>query len=245
VGLFTSSKKKIKDVRTPETKAAATWALNTLRSPTPDFPTQDIAQLTPAEQQAQDLVGGYARSSPEGLDVLRGMTTATGGGMTPELQGLIDEVMEKGQQETNRMGRKVQIAGAARTSAGRDVLGRSVQDTERNIMNVALPYLTQAKENAENRKLTAAQALATLGESSMLNRINALSTTGALPRIIEQLQKDAEYAKAMQQINFPYQQQAGIAGMLLNAPAQTAVTGGEPSLFSQLSPAIGMLGGLF
>jgi hypothetical protein len=143
------------------------------------------------------------------------------------------------------MGRKVQIAGAASTSAGRDVLGQSVQDTQRNMMNVALPYLTQAKENAENRKLTAAQALATLGESSMLNRINALSTTGALPRIIEQLQKDAEYARAMTQINFPYQQQAGIAGMLLNAPAQTAVTGGEPSLFSQLSPAIGMLGGLF
>ncbi len=239
------SKTKVKDIRTKEKKSAQQWLEETLRSPTPTIPTQGVAGMSEAEQMAQSLLGQYAGSTPEGMDVLRGFTTAQGGGgITPEIQALLDEVLQTGQQETARVGRKVQLAGAGRSSTGTDALGRSVENTQRNMMNVALPYIMQAKEQAENRKLTAAQALATLGESSMLNRLNALSTTGSLPRMLEQLQKDAEYAAAMQQINFPYQQQASLAAILSGSQGDYSITQ-EQSLFSQMSPLITAGLGLF
>jgi len=238
------SETKIKDIRTKEKKSAQKWLADTLREPTPTVPTQGVAGLSAAEQQAQQLLGQYADSTPEGMDVLRGFTTAETGGITPEIQALLDEVLQAGQQETARVGRKVQLSGAGRSSTGTDMLGRSVEQTQRNMMNVALPYIMEAREQAENRKLTSAQLLASLGESSMLNRLTALSTTGSLPRMIEQLQKDAEFAQQMTQMNFPYEQQAQLAAILSGSQGDYSVTQ-EPSLFSQAAPLIGDFAKLF
>lgn len=236
--LFGSDPPKAELIRSPRQWSAEKWLSTLLNEQAPQFPTQQVAGLSGPEQMAQGMVTGYATSPTEGLGTLR---TAAGASSDvtarPEVQAMIDEIMRYGTQETNRLGRKIQIGGGGRTSGGADMLGQSVQDTQRLILASLLPLF----ESAENRKIGAATTLAGLSENSMLNRINALSTTGALPRMLDQLGKEAQYTREMQQINFPYQTGASIANSILNANSPIAITGGEPSLFSQASPLLGVL----
>jgi len=242
---FVGSEKKANVLRTPYQEGAEEVLWQLMGRPMPEYPTQGVAPMSEAEQMAQGLVKEYAGTAPEGMDVLRQATTASSDLMArPETQALIQTILQQGQQETNRMGRKIQLAGAGRSSTGADVLGRSVEDTQRMVLSTLMPYMLDYEQSVEGRRLGAATTLANLGETSMLNRINALSTTGALPRTLEQLSKDADYARKMQQINFP-QQQAALAGQILNAQLPIAVTGGEPSDFSQISGGLGgVIGGI-
>jgi len=78
------------------------------------------------------------------------------------------------------------------------------------------------------------------------SRLSAASQYGALPRQIEQERANAGYESAMGNVMFPYQQQAGIAGQLLNyQPWYQPQQYSEPSGFAQMAGPIGtIMGGL-
>jgi hypothetical protein len=233
-GIFGTSPKKAKSLRTPIQVGAEQTLGNILNAPMPEFPTREIAPMSEAESLAQSMVTEYGATEPAGMETLRSYAEPGNILDRPEIQAIIQNVLQSGQQETNRLGRTIQLSGAGSSSSGRDVLGRSVEDTQRMILSTLASYL----ESAENRRLGAATSMAGISETGTLNRLNRLSTTGSLSRTLQQMQSDAEYVKMMQQINFPYETQSGIASLILNAQNPMAVTGGSASPFSQASPLI-------
>lgn len=228
------------DIRSPQRKAAEAF-LGSLLGAVPQIPMEEVAGMSPAEQLAQQLVMGYGRSEMEGLPTLR--EYAAGGDILdrPEIQAILNEVMREGGEMAQRVGRGLQLRGGATSSGAADALGRSTTETQQALLAALAPYL----QGAESRRLGAAQALAGLSESGILNRLNALSTTGSLPRQLEQLRKAAEYNKAMTETMFPYTYQAEIAESLAHT-SDPYLTYKRPSLFSSVAPAVGAaIGGYF
>ena len=231
MGLFSSSTKLL-DTRTNEAKSADQFLNSLLNQGTPQVPTEKIAGMSPLEQQAQALAQSYGSNEAEGLGALREAANAsTDVTQDPSIQALMKVLDERGSRESNRLNRSLMTRGVTGGSA-RDELGRNLTEVNNNILATLTPYV----EAAKNRKLSAAQLLNQLGESSTLSRLNALSTTGSLPRTLEQLSNTAEYQQLMQQLLFPYQTQANVASAIKSGPGQTIVQ--SPSLFQQASQAV-------
>lgn len=233
MGLF-SAKTKLKDVRTREAKSADQYLNALLKQGTPKFPEEQVAGMSEAEQLAQELLRGYGQREGEGLSTLREMAGASDNILEdPTITALMEVIGKRGNQTANRLSRSLMLRGG-RGSAGRDMLGRAVTETQNEMLSTLAPYATQRRQ----QKLTAAQMLNTLGEGSTLNRLNALSTTGSLPRTLEQMKNSANYQKLLQQVLFPYQQGLNVAGTIKKG-GQMAVEQSD-SLFSQLAPVLGM-----
>jgi hypothetical protein len=221
-----------KPLQTPEQSNATKFLEGLYKGSTPDYPTAPVAELSDLEKQASELASSYGKSTPEGMDYLRNVVGSSDDiSEDPAYKALLDQVFKKGSQESNRLGRSLQLRGGATSSTGRDALGRSVENTESNALASLAPYL----EAAKNRKFSAANALNSLGDSATINRLNALSTQGALQRSIEQLKQQADYEKQMRELNFPYEVQAGLASSIMG----NAVTfQQDPSMFEQVAPVI-------
>lgn len=233
MGLFNSSI-KLKDTRTPQAKWADQY-LTDLLGQNPKIPEEQIAEMSDAERLAQEMVGEYGRSEAEGLDTLRGITRESDDiTQDPTISALLDVIGKKGDLAANRLSRSMMLRGG-RGGAGRDVLGRQVTDTQKEMLSSLAPYA----ESAKQRKMSAAQILNNLGETSTLNRLNALSTTGSLPRTLQQMRNSANYNRLMQEVMFPYQQKADVASRIKQG-GQMAVTQ-SPSLFSQVAPLVGQV----
>lgn len=229
------------DIRSPQRKAAEAFLGSIFAGQIPDIPLEQVAGMSPAEQMAQRLVMQYGGSEMEGLDTLRAYTKEGNILDRPEIQAILNEVMREGGEMAKRLGRGLQLRGGATSSGAQDVLGRSTTQTQQALLATLAPYL----QGAETRRLGAAQSLAGLSESGMLNRLNALSTTGSLPRQLEQLRNIAQYERDMQQIMFPYTYGMEAAKTITNAgdPYMTYKRG---STWSQISPAVGaIIGGIF
>lgn len=232
MGLLSSSTKKV-DVRTPEAKSADKWLQSILKQGTPDIPTEQIAGMSDAEKMAQKLVTEYGGGQAEGLDTLRAISQgSTDITQDPTIQALMATITKSGSEEANRLNRSLMLRGS-RGSAAQDELGRSVTQTQQSLMSTLAPYA----EAAKNRQMSAAQLLNQLGESSTLNRLNALSTTGSLPRTLQQLQNTANYQKLMTEVLFPYQQGTQVASTIKQG-GQTALSQ-SPSVLSQVSGLAG------
>lgn len=238
MGMFSSSV-KTKVLQTPEEKAARQWLSSTLQAGTPSIPTQQIAGLSGQEQTASQMATDYGKSEAEGLDYLRSVVGDSGNIMDiPEYRAMLDEVFRKGGLESNRLGRSLQIRGGTSSSTGRDMLGRLLGDIQSQAMATMAPYAAQERQN----KQSAASTLNQLGEQSILNRLNALSTSGGVERALEQLRKDAEYTQRMTTTMFPYEQGAGMADTLLRNKADWSVTQ-TPSMMSQIGSLAGSVAG--
>jgi len=244
MGLFTSETKK-EVLQTPQEAAARNKLASLMDSGTPDLPMQEIAGLSQNEQLASTMARDYAKGEPEGIDHLRSIMDRSDNILDdPSFRALYDETKRAGELETNRMGRSMQLRGGNSSTSGRDMLGRTVAQNQSNLMATMAPYAAANQQT----KLTAAQSLAQLGESSILNRLNALGSTGALSRQLDQLGKDAEYNRAMNMTMFPYTTTAGIADTILRNKADWSVTQ-SPSLFSQIAAPVaevasGAVGGM-
>ena len=220
--------------------------LASLLGQAPTIPRQQIAGLSPAEQQAQEslsqLLGmpptgeGFAAASSELMRTVGGIDIT----QDPFFGAAAQTALEAGQLETNRVGRGLQLTGNLSSTSGRDVLGRSVAQTQSNILNTLAPFA----EAERGRQFAAAGQLAgldALSQDLLLNQINAGATVGAQPRLIEQATADAEFRQQLQQVLFPFDVQAGIASNLVSGGGQFAtISGGDPSLFSQIAPVLGM-----
>ena len=183
---------------------------------------------------------GYGRSEMEGLPTLR--EYAAGGNILerPEIQAILNEVMREGGEMANRLGRGLQLRGGATSSGAADALGRSTTQTQQALLATLAPYL----QGAETRRLGAAQSLAGLSESGMLNRLNALSTTGSLPRQLEQLRNVAGYNQQMAHTMFPYTYGME-AAKTLSGSGEPYMAYTKPSTWSQIAPAVGaIIGGI-
>ena len=233
-GLF-KSKTSVEDMRTAEQKKRDAYLARLLGEPTPDIPTEQVAGMSDAEQLAQQILGTYGKSTPEGLDTLRGIANAPEDiTQDPTISALLAAIGKRGDLSANRLSRSLMLRGG-RGGAGRDILGRSVTDTQNEMLSTLAPYA----ESAKNRKMSAVQLLNSIGENATMNRLNALSTTGALPRTLKQLQNSASYTKLMQEVMFPYQQKVNVAGGIGNAENLVTQT---PSMFSQIAPLVGQIG---
>ena len=233
MGLF-SSKTEKEVLQTPEEAAARAKLSSLMNSGTPNLPKQEISGLSQNEQLASTMARDYATGEPQGLEHLRSVMQGSGNIMdNPSYKALFDETKRAGELENNRMGRSMQLRGGNASTSGRDMLGRTAAQNQSNLMATLAPYAAQN----EQMKLTAAQSLAQLGESSILNRLNALGQTGALTRQLDQLGKDADYNRKMNMTMFPYTQTAGLADTILRNKADWSVTQ-SPSLFSQIAAPV-------
>ena len=243
MGLFSSSDSKIE---IPKQVKTGMDFMADLLGTAPTIPTQQIAGLSDSELQAQQalsqLLGtpatgeGYAAASAELMRTIGGIDIQS----DPYFGAVSREALAAGQLETNRVGRGLQLTGNLSSTSGRDVLGRSVAQTQSNVANALAPYA----EAERGRQFASAGQLAgldALSQEMLMNQINMGATVGAQPRLIEQAGADAEFRQQLQQVLFPYEVQGGIASNLVSGGGQFAtVSGGDPSLFSQIAPVLGM-----
>lgn len=236
---FMKSSTDTLDTRNPQQEAADKWMLQMLQKGTPNIPTEQIAGMSESEKLAQKILGQWGGQEAEGLDTLRQMSTASDNILEdPTISALMDVIGKRGDETANRLSRSLMLRGG-RGGAGADMLGRSVSDTQKEMLSTLAPYAQAAR----TQKMNAAQALASLSDDSKIRRLSALSTTGSLPRTLQQLQNSANYQQAIQSVLFPYQQLAPMAGTLSNSQGQSVVQ--TPSMFSQVAGGIGALAGGF
>lgn len=242
MGFFSSSPSKVKIPG--QVKTAMNYLQGLLKAPSPVIPTREIAGMSPVEAASQDLLtktmgdstlGPDWEAAKAGIKEFMGPQDIT---KTPEYEPLVRRTVEEGNILMNRMGRMIQGYGGLDTSTGGKMLARGVRSQEENILAALAPY----SEAARGRRLTAA---GTLGEMSQLEgsepikRVAAGMTYGQLPRQLSQAEADAIFEQLMQTVMFNYTTKANIAGTLMGAKDLSTVTGGEPSMFSQLAPIIG------
>ena len=238
LGDFFKSSSEKEVLQTPEEAAARKSLAATLARGTPNLPTQEIAGLSQDQKTAQAMTRKFAKSEPEGMQHFRDVAGGSGNILdNPAYKALFDKVREAGELETNRVGRTLQQRGGTSSSTGANVLGRTVEQGESNLLATLAPY----QDAMENRRMTAAQSLAQLGDSSILNRLNALSRTGDLTRRLEQMRKDADYTRKTAMTLFPWQQGQSVANTILSNKADWTVTQ-SPSLFSQIAAPVARVG---
>ncbi len=99
------------------------------------------------------------------------------------------------------MRRRNQLAGMNSSSHGAQAEGRVAQGFAADRSN----FLGQLYDQERSRS-----------EAKQVNKVNMANTVGSLDRQLEQAENQAAYEAIMQQVLFPYQQQAQLAQVLLN-----------------------------
>jgi len=182
------------------------------------MPTRDVAGMSAAEQQGQGILA----------QILGGGAFADPR-TSPLYQGLRQESMAEEERAASSLKRRQQGSGMLHSSTGAQSEGRLRGDYSNSRMSL-LGGLYEKERDRDNP----------------YSRLSAASQYGALPRQIEQERANAGYESAMGNVMFPYQQQAGIAGQLLNyQPWYQPQQYSEPSGFAQMAGPIGtIMGGL-
>lgn len=248
MGLFSSSETKITQAPEPaEVGESRRFQADLLRAGTPDIPTRGIADLSDLERIGISLATDFANAglSPERQisidEAVKLATASTDISGQADVQAILKTVLDEGNLIANRVGRGLQLTGNATSTTGRDVLGRTVADIEANALTALSPLL----ESARNRKLSAVSLLDSItrgGEASELNRINVATGVGALPRGIEQARETATFEQRLREALFPTQNLGPIAAQLSQNKPDLVVSGGDPSIFSQVAGPAAQLG---
>ena len=183
-----------------------------------NMPTRDVAGMSAAEQQGQGILG----------QILGGGAFADPR-TSPLYQGLRQESLAEEERAASSLKRRQQGSGMLHSSTGAQSEGRLRGDYSNSRMSL-LGGLYEKERDRDNP----------------YTRMAAAAQYGALPRQIEQERANAGYQSAMGNVLFPYQQQAGIAGQLLNyQPWYQPQQYSEPSGFAQLAGPVGsIMGGL-
>ena len=226
------------DQRNPQAVEADKFLASQLNRDPADFPRRQVAGLSENEQLAGGIAKNFGTSKPEGTEVLRGVANQSANILEdPSIKALLEELQGHGELESNRLARGLMIRGQT-GGVSADALGRGQADIQRNTLAALAPYASQRT----SQRVSAADTLSRLGDSSTLSRINALSVTGGLERQIEDMQNEADYQRYVQQIEFP----ANIAsGLSRSTPQQLVSQPSDFETFTNLAkPAAGAyLGG--
>lgn len=212
-----------------------------------EFEARKIAPLTEAERGAVGIAEKtVAEGSPgmtEAIDTIRKIMY----GPIEELPGLEGALQRIGEVGARALGSKKRSLAAtgnlpSESSKGRDVYGRLMTDVEKEMITAAYPFYAQGME----AKLNAPVTLANLGVQDVATRTGVGTTTGALPRTIEQSILDAIFEATRTTQTWPYGAPAGIASNLLNKQAYAFDPGiSSPSFFSQIAQPLATLGGAY
>lgn len=171
------------------------------------FTPRDIADMTPAEKMAYqavvDWMGGGLSGVDEAINAVRGFLNADLSPKNiPGLAGLFKKAEELGASLMGKKKRGLAITGnlPSESSAGTKTYGRLWQDIMNEFITSAYPYYQQFI----NAKLSAPERLANLVTGDITNRIGAATTTGSLPRMIQQMINDAIFEAKQKTQMFPY-----------------------------------------
>lgn len=240
MGLFSSPKKEV-GFEEPKLSKEARKELVARGKESIEFPTRQIADLTPAELEVERQAIARLEEGPSeltrlGLDLTREAAIGTDPLQDPTIKALIAEATRIGQEETGRVGRGVQIRGGLGSTTGRDILGRSVGQTQERVIAAVSPLISQKLGITERART----GLIGAEESLEAGRLGLGGAVGALRRSIQQSKFAADIEKFVNDINFRFGTQANILQSTLTSPIPV-VTGGGPSELQKVSGAISQL----
>lgn len=203
----------------------------------PDFPQRQTPDVDPVTGIAYDKAEGLLKSGPSSAystalaEATKTATTPVDVQNMPELKAVMDRVAAYGQQEGNRLQRGNIISGNAswRSSAGRDVLGRSTTETQERMLAAAAPFL-QAARTQKQQAINQLAGLDAQGTATTQSNIETGTRVGSILRGIQAARLEAEYQNAYDPINFRYNTQPQIAGVAFGAP-YTATS--QPSTYEK------------
>lgn len=212
----------------------------------PAIPAAPTVPLTPFEQRAQELLGQWAgRREPETRALARktateAITQPVDITQLPEYQGILQDVGEQGNLLVNRLSRGLQKVGALVSTGGRDILGRAVTGIQKSLAGALAPFAMEERARKFGM-IPVLEEFARTEERQPLETIQGLRTYD-LTRMLEEQKAQAEYQRQVSEMGFPYQVQAPmLTGILGGQQPGIAITGGQPSTFSQIAPLIGPL----
>lgn len=209
----------------------------------PSFPERQVAEVDPLTQTAYGLAEKYVSGGPSDAyntalsEATKTATAPIDVANMPEYQALVQRISDYGQTEANRLTRGATLTGnsALSSSAGRDVLGRSVIETQERMMAAAVPFLQQARTEKQ-QAVKQLQSLDSQGQATQLSKIETGSRVGEILRGIQAAKLEAEYQNAMDPIRFEYETQPAIASTAFGAPF-TATS--QPSEYEKLMTGVG------
>lgn len=201
------------------------------------FPGRMIEDLTDIElaieeQARQQVIGGPSELTQRGIDLTAAAAEQTDPLQDPTIKALIAEATRIGQEETGRVGRAVQIRGGLGSTTGRDVLGRSVGETQERIITAATPLISQKLGITERAR----KDITGLTERLETERAGFGSAVSNLRRSIKESKSAATIEKFINDINTRFGLQADLLKGQINR--ETLITGGDPSLLTQAAPLI-------
>jgi len=222
---------------TPDQQKAIQFLQGLMTGGTPDFPTREIAGLTP---QAKGFLGDYMGADlPESFTKARGALMGMVGEpvditQLPEFKSIISTVRKEGESAVNQVLRRFQVGGMGASTPQGKAVGREVSHTLKNITGQLAPYA----ESERARRFGAIPLLGQFAEYEEGAPVRKLGVSERYETGYSQRQKDAEFAAIMLKMMFPFQTQAPIAGQLLGQQRylyeQPAY---GPSTFSQFAGA--------
>lgn len=231
--MFHTSKKKSVSWFEPQTSKAARERIAEISQISGEgIPLREIAEFSELELQAIELAGEFMRDATGEITIDKAIEVATQIAQqkidmnTPEIQGIIQEVRKSGDLALNRIGRALQQQGTLSTTAGRDILGRSIGETEKATAAALSPLL----QSFRAQRLQATSLLPGLvGQKAGITK-GRMATGAAAGGAVSGLQQrisDALFLRKQKQFAWQTTGQAEIAGMLLQTP-QAVISGGGP-----------------
>ena len=207
-----------------------------------EAPVQQVEGMTGLEQWGQDFLRQFVNASgdTQQRQFVESKIKEIAGGQDitklPEYEAIIKRITDEGNLIANRLGRGLQMTGNApsQAGAGRDVLGRSIGETQSYLMSALAPFASEERSR-QTSALQFLEDLQTNKDSRDITKLGLIQSIGGLPRMIEDFKNQAEFASQL----FKFNTQAPIASDLLNMQryAYQAPTV-SPSLFSQVAPVL-------
>ncbi|HDZ39975.1 MAG TPA: hypothetical protein ENH62_17165 [Marinobacter sp.] len=241
MSFLSSPKKKVTFVESATSLAAKQEVSDILKISGEGIPGREIAGFTELEQQAFDLASEFLRDDTGEITIDKAIDVATQIAEqkidlnSPEIQGVIQEVRKTGDLALNRIGRSLQARGVASTTAGRDILGRQVTETEKATAGALAPLLTRFRE----QRLQATSLLPSLvGQRAGVTtgRIAVGAAAGEAQRSLAQQIKDAIFTRKQEQFGFETAGRANIASLLFESRTPV-ISGGGPSTLGKIASA--------
>lgn len=209
---------KVDYSQVPETEEAIEaqrMLMEMATGPLPDIPLRGTAQLPQmGEERVQARTTAMEMIQPQDIFSL------------PEVQGIIQEAMTKGDLLTNRLGRALQASGSFTSTGGRDVLGRAVTDVQKSLAASLAPFASEERSR----------------RASMIPVLESLGLTEEMQaRGVSQSEMDALYNKLSTEWQLPLTYiKPFLDSILGNQPAvQPFIQGQQPSMISQMAPILG------
>jgi hypothetical protein len=219
----------------------------------PEYPTQEIAGLTPFQQSIQQYLQSSSLQGQQDYQLAASqMRDTLNGGYDPMtsayFQGYRQLAEEQKANSANTVRQRSQMAGMLNSTPS---IGMETA-SNRQYDSMILQQLGQLYENERSNQLQAAQALPQM-QNQNIGNLAAASGLGEAERQITQQRNDAAYNQALSQMLFPYTVQANIANALTRSNWGATIYGentttNSPSAWSNIasvaSAGTGIFGGI-